>query len=203
MQKPKHNKPARGIRRVLVGHPADPASTRELHGASALELMHIRLAMTAALLEERLYGFLPDTSLQAAVLLGGQYSGAVGMEVPPTHVIRSLKAEQAEALRSLEVRFATAGDSPVIGIPRHEFAALIEALQGGLQEAGLFLSLNAADAGRLYQKAKAIHVEMGIGDLDHYDQWADDLPDFFAGRMEVLSRVLCAINLPYDGVDYA
>lgn len=188
-----------GIRRVLVGHPADPASTRELHGATALEALHIRLAVTAALLEGRLYAFLPDTALQLAATLGG---ACPGEEIPPADVLRSLKSEQCDALRSLETRFDAAGDGPVTGIPRREFAALIEAMQGALVEADLFLPLKAADAARLYQQAKEIHAAMGIGELGHYDLWADDLPGFFQERMEVICGVLEAVNRPYEGVEY-
>lgn len=189
------------IRRVLIGHPADPMSTRELHDASALELLHIRLGITAALMEERIYGFLPDSALQAAVMLGGNFYGE-GMEVPPADVIRSLKAGQAEALRSLDGRFDASGEGTVTGIPRHEFAALIEALQGALHEAVLFQSLKPADAARLYQQAKDIHTAKGIGELNHYDEWEDDLPGFFKQRIEVLWCVLEAINLPYEDMTY-
>ena len=188
-----------GIRRVLVGHPADPASTRELHGATGMQALHVRLAVTAALMEERLYRFLPDAALQAAVLVGGRFQGT---EIPSPEILRSQKALQAEALRSLETRFDAAGDGPVTGIPRHEFAALIEAMQAALIEADLFQPLKAADAARLYQQAKEIHVAMGIGELGHYDLWADDLPGFFQERMEVLCGVLEAVNRPYEGVGY-
>lgn len=188
-----------GIRRVLVGHPADPASTRELHGATALEALHVRLAVTAALLEGRLYAFLPDTALQLAAMLGG---ACPGEEIPPADVLRSLKAEQCDALRSLEARFDAAGDGPVTGIPRREFAALIEAMQGALREAAIFQPLNAADAARLYAKAKEIHAGMGIGELAHYDLWAEDLPGLFQERVEVLCGVLEAVNRPYEEVEY-
>jgi hypothetical protein len=188
-----------GIRRVLVGHPADPESTRELHGATAMQALHIRLAVTATLVEERLCRFLPDVALQAAMMIGGCFQGA---EIPSPENLRKGKAGQADALRSLEARFDAAGDGPVTGIPRHEFAALIEAMQGALIEADLFLPLNAADAAKLYQQAKEIHAAMGIGELVHYDKWTDDLPGLFRERIEVIYGVLEAVNQPYEGVDY-
>jgi hypothetical protein len=188
-----------GVRRVLVGHPADPASTRELHGATAMEALHIRLAVTAALMEERLYRFLPDTALQAALAVGGHFRG---VETPSLETLRNRKAAQADSLRSLEARFDAAGDGPVTGIPRHEFAALIEAMQGALIEADLFQAFNPAEAAKLYGQAKQIHAAMGIGEMTHYDPWADDLPGLLRERIEVLCGVLEAVNQPYEGVEY-
>jgi hypothetical protein len=90
-----------------------------------------------------------------------QVFGKCGKSSPPRFCAAR---SHSNALRSLEARFDAAGDGPVTGVPRREFAALIEAMLGALIEADLFHARNAADAARLYAKAKEARVAMGIGE---------------------------------------
>jgi hypothetical protein len=90
-----------------------------------------------------------------------QVFGKCGKSSPPRFCAAR---SHSNAPRSLEARFDAAGDGPVTGVPRREFAALIEAMLGALIEADLFHARNAADAARLYAKAKEARVAMGIGE---------------------------------------
>lgn len=198
------------IKRTVNGHPADPASTRDLSGIAAEEMEHIQLAIVAGIREAE--GFLAmEDDPMIAVLENAQavneQHGIPGFDPNAMQLddLRDYFREGLQALRSVQVKFRTAtgfAARSVKGITPKEYEHLVTSVQAGVREAVVYGSIDPAEIHAGIEHLKGLYQAWGLAPWNHYDQYADRFPAFFETRMETLTAVLQQINQPYPECEY-
>jgi hypothetical protein len=198
------------IQRTVNGDPTDPSSTRDLTGIIPRELGHLKLCLISAIKEAQAFQRMDDDQLPLLIAQANTISEQYGL--PTVDASTSSPDELREYFCDREVnqaglleKFRAVEDAPemaVIGITPPEYMHLVTSVQAGLRESIIYATLSQEEIEEGIATINAILNGWGISPWDHYNQWKERWPDFFAGRIVLLSDIIEAINQPYPGCEY-